>query len=172
MTLTPAQQATVKANILASTDLNSQPTGNEGSFQIAALYELPASPDYWVFKTSLGLHELTELTGPDGTVWAWTATGFIGRSPGELACFDKLFNTQLKCNPSFANVRQAFLDIFSGSGNAAANRTHIAGMSRRKANRLEKLLVTTGNGASATPSTLGFEGTVSFAEIEAIRNLP
>lgn len=168
--LTPAQQVIVKADILASADLNVFPDSPDGAFGIRDLYALAASPDYWVYKTSLTKSDLTDRTSPDGTNFSYSGPGgYISRSPGELSAWADLFTTDSRCDPSLPQVRQAFADIFSGAGAfAVSNRTHIAAMFRRKANRLEKLLAT-GNGAAATPSTMNFEGTVSYAEIQEVR---
>lgn len=169
MPLTSAQQIIVKADILANGDLNSKPNTADGAFAIADLYALTAVPDYWVYKTSLGKHDLTDKVSPDGTSFTWAGNGFISRASGEIAAWIELFNSSLTCNPSLPNVRQAFQDIFSGAGNAAANRTHLLAMARRKANRLEKLLAT-GTGTTVSPATMTFEGLVSYVDIQAARN--
>jgi hypothetical protein len=62
------------------------------------------------------------------------------------------------------NVRQAFTDIFSGTGNAATNRTHLQAVSKRAANRLEKLFAT-GTGSLASPATMTVEGSISYDEV-------
>ena len=68
---------------------------------------------------------------------------------------------------SLDSIKAAFADIFSGAG-GAGNRTHIDAMSKRKALRIEKILAT-GNGAFATPSALGFEGTILPEDVDRAR---
>jgi hypothetical protein len=167
--LTPAQQATVKADILADSMLNAFPNNSDGAFEIAKLYNLPAAVDFWVWRTAVDRNEFTNSTSVDGTTFTWVGNGFITRSVGEQTAWSELFNSTHSVNPSLPNVRQAFADIFSGSGNAAANRTHMLAIARRKTTRLEKLLAT-GTGSTASPGLLTFEGTVSFNDIELARN--
>jgi hypothetical protein len=169
MPLTTQQLQAIKAAIAADSVLNAKPNNSDGNLEIAQAFAVTASPDFWVWRSSVGKDELTNSTSIDGTTFNWTGNGFITRSAGEQAAFRELFNGNNSINPSLANVRQAFADIFSGTGNAAANRTHLLTVARRKANRGEKLLAT-GTGSTASPAVLGFEGTFTTDEIEAARN--
>jgi hypothetical protein len=169
MPLTSAQKAIVKADILAQPDLSAIQQGSDGSFIIADLYNLNASPDFWVWKSKLSRGEVVNDVGPEGTSFAWTGSGYITRSQGERDAFREIFNHTGTCNPSLVNVRNAFNDIFSGgTAPAPANRAHIAAVSRRKASRLEKLLAT-GTGSTASPAVLTFEGLVSWQDIDDVR---
>jgi hypothetical protein len=69
-------------------------------------------------------------------------------------------------NPSLPQVRQAFLDIFSGAGNAALNRAHLAVVGRRKATRLEQVFAV-GTGSTADPAVMGVEGRLSLNDADA-----
>lgn len=170
--LTSAQLATLKADILADPAFNSVPQGSDEAFTIAAAYNLPAVPDFWVFRTAVSKAEYVQTTSVDGTTFNWTGTGFITRSPGEQAAWRELFNDSGLCNPSLASVRQAFQDIFSGAvAPAPANRTHLATISRRKATRAEKLYAT-GTGSTASPATMVFEGALSYLDVQNARELP
>ena len=173
MALTSAQLTTLKNDILADPVLNAFPNNSDGAFAIAAIYNQDASPDFWVWRTAVTKHELVSKTSRTGSVFVWAGNGFIGRTAGEQQCWGELFNSTLTCNPSLANVRQAFLDIFSGTGNAAANRAHCDAVARRKATRAEKLFAT-GNGAdtAANAGTLTFEGALNFNDVDQARNLP
>ena len=179
MALTPQQQATLKADIIANGDLNSQPNNSDGAFEIARLYNLLASPDYWVWRTSVSKAELVQTTSVDGTTFSWVGTGFITRSQGERDAWRELFNDQGLCNPSLASVRTSFTDIFSGAtAPAPANRTHLAAIGRRKCTRVEKLFAVdtpgsgAGRGTTADPDTMGFEGPLSYQDVELARQLP
>lgn len=171
MSLTPAQLQTLKADIAADSVLNAFPNNDDGAFAIAAAYNLAASPDYWVWKTSVTKSELVNSTSVDATTFNWTGNGFIGRTVGELTAWQEMFNGSGAVNPSLPNVRQAFADIFSGTGNATANRTHLLAVARRKATRIEKLFAT-GSGTTATPSILAFDGNINFIDVSQARNLP
>lgn len=179
MALSPSQLVTLKAHIDASSDLNEFPNNADGNFEVAKLLNLPASPDYWVWRTLVTKVEYTQSTSQDGTTFNWTGSGFIGRSQGERDAWRELFNGTESCNPSLLNVRQAFLDIFSGvMAPAPANRAHLASVSRRRCTRAEKLYaIDTPNsganrGTTGDPDTLVFEGNVSVSDVDAARNLP
>ena len=138
---------------------------------IADWYNTLASPDFWVWRTAVTKGEYVQTTSVDGTVFAWTGAGFITRSAGEQAAWRELFGSdasgQQQVNPSLANVRQAFQDIFSGgTAPAPANRTHLATVSRRKATRVEKMFAT-GTGSTASPATmaLGAEGMLTYLDV-------
>lgn len=172
MALTLAQLQALKADIVAAADaecaaLEAAPADPDRAFAVAALYNAAAAPDYWVWRTAVTKAELTNATSQDGTVFTWVGNGFITRSTGEQAAWRELFNGTNSVNPSLPQVRQAFSDIFSGTGNAAANRAHLLVVARRKATRAEKLLVTGGSGTTAAPGTLGFEGALSYQEVLA-----
>jgi hypothetical protein len=171
MPLTTAQLTTIKADIDASSDLNSNSNTPDGNTVVAALYNTTVSPDFWVWRSSVTKSELTNSTSVDGTTFTWVGNGFITRSAGEQAAWRELFNGTNNVNPALPSVRQAFADIFSGSGNAAANRTHLNTVARRKASRIEKLLAT-GTGSTGSPATMNYEGPILYQDVEAARSLP
>jgi hypothetical protein len=164
-TLTQAQKTAFKNAISGDPAIASCLFVN--NFQcIADYYNQQSSPDWWVYKTRLSRTEVVQETSVDGTVFNWTGAGFITRSQGERDAWRELWNSELAVNPSLANVRQAFLDIFSGATQPApANRTHLAAMARRLASRFEKLF-STGVGSSASPATMTVEGPVSALDVD------
>ena len=56
--MTPAQNATIKADILAAVDMNTLPANSDGSFEIARLYNLPAAVDFYVWRTNIPTQEI------------------------------------------------------------------------------------------------------------------
>lgn len=162
MPLTAAQQAVIKADILANSDLNSQPNTPDGAAAIADLYNAAASPDFWVYKTNVPIREVgdnlvgTDLSGLSSLNHTRLQTVVILSSQG--------------VNASLADRRQFFDDVFSGAG-GAATRAKLAVLWRRLASRVEKLFAT-GTGSTASPATLGFEGAVNYVDVMAARNLP
>jgi hypothetical protein len=180
MALTPAQLATLKADIAADGTLNPQPKTMDGAITVAAAYNAEASPDYWVWQTSVTQDTITQQASVDGTVWSWPA--LIARSAGEIAGWQGIMGGTNSCNPSLVNVRQGFADIFSGSANSApAQRAHLMTICRRKATRFEKLFATTSAAPPATSGALGattnvatmtVEGPLSAADVYAARLLP
>lgn len=171
MSLTQQQLAALRASIVANpaySGMLDDPNPDirvANADAIAAEYNLPAAPDFWVWRTSVSRMEYVNGTSADGTTFAWTGTGFITRSVGERDAWRELFADSGTVNPSLANVRQAFQDIFSGgTAPAPANRTHLNAMSRRRASGIEKLLAT-GTGSTASPATMGFEGEISGDDV-------
>ena len=162
MALTPAQQATLKAYIESDATLNALPHNSDGAFAIAEALKADASPDFIVWRTSVREQEFTDDTSSEGTTWSWPA--FIARSVGEQAGWNAMFRNG-SINAAKANVRQGFVDIFSGAQNSApAQRAHCAAIAKRKANRLEKLFAT-GTGSTASPATMAVEGTIGYNEL-------
>lgn len=172
MHLTPAQLQTLKTHIVNSSDLNVFPNNSDGNAEIVKLLDLPASPDFWVWRTLVTKAEYVKSTSVDGTTFSWTGAGFITRSQGERDAWREIFSGSDSCNPSLANVRQAFMDIFSGAiAPAPANRTHLSTVSRRKATRLERLFAT-GTGSTGSPGLMVVEGSVDTDHVQEARNLP
>lgn len=162
MHLTTAQRATLKAHIQGNSDTNALFVSGDLS-GLAALMNAAASPAFWVWRTSVTKNDLVQSVSVDGTTFTWVGNGFITRSVGEQTAWRELFNGDESVNPSLANVRQAFSDIFSGTGNAAANRTHLLAIARRLTTRTERLFAT-GTGSTASPGTLVIEGVLDYTE--------
>lgn len=162
MSLTTAQQAALKAYVEADPTLSQFPHTGDGAYALADALKADASPDFIVWRTSVREQEFTDDTSSEGTTWSWPA--FIARSVGEQAGWNAMFRNG-SINAAKANVRQGFVDIFSGAQNSApAQRAHCAAIAKRKANRLEKLFAT-GAGSTASPATMVVEGSVSYAEL-------
>lgn len=166
MVLTEAQYVVLATNIVTTNaaEFAAMVAGNRDP-EIAAAYNVPAAPVYWVWKTSLSKAELLYSTSVDATTFNFQGNGFITRAPGELEAFKVLFDpTNDLTNPSLPQVRSAFADIFSGAGNAVANRTHLLAVARRQATRIERLFAT-GTGSTASPGTMTAEGFCTHVDI-------
>lgn len=143
---------------------------------IADAYNLEQSPLYWVWRTAVKKSEIVGRPSVDGTTFIWTGNGFIARSVTEIMAWQEIFtgreDEEPAVNASLPQVRQAFADIFSGTGNAASNRTHLLACARRHARRIERLFAT-GTGSTASPGLMTFEGTVTYLDIaHALRGVP
>ena len=168
MSLTQDQLTTLQANILTSPDMTTIPNTDDGAFQIAALYNLRAVPDYWVWKTALTERDATEPVGPEGTSFSWPQ--YIARTAGEQNGWNRLFHSGV-VNPSLPNTRQAVADIFSGAQAApTAQRTHLLAAARRQASRAEKLFAV-GTGTTVSPAAMGYEGAIRYQDVLAARAL-
>lgn len=178
--MTPAQNAAIKADIAANSDLNVFPNTSDGNDAIANLYNAPASPAFYVWRTNVPTAEvfdqvqwakLTPADSPDGTL-AWQCRS--------LACQGKQFNLQTiltgrdYIDASKPNIRSGFQDALTGVPSGAGGVTQAAGWVAlqqalsRKATRLEKLLAT-GAGTQPSPATMGFEGSVNYSDIGTAR---
>lgn len=158
---TPTQVTAIKAAIAADPNLNSiAQTYPEGATLLAARLNADAAPEFWVWKTRLNKHEVTDTPSPTGSLFSWTALG--ARSAGEQFIWRELWNTSLTANPSLLQVRQGFADVFSG-GTGAAMRDHMLAHSRRKARYIEKILAT-GTGSAASPATMTYEGAIGVSD--------
>lgn len=153
MAFTQEQKDIIKADILANPDLSALPETGDGSDAIANLYNLPASPDYIVWRTNVPVEEIMS----NGFVW----TAVDSLTVGKARIWDWMTRVGF-VNPSKSNVRQGIADCF---GAASAMVAGILPHCKRKATRLEKLLAT-GAGTDASPSIMSFEGTVSYWDIE------
>ena len=174
-TLTAAQQTAVKADILANGDLNAIPNTLDGAFAIAALYNLDAVPDYFVWRTTVPIAEVQNAIELDDVadITAADSDRVIKlldiRSSGIIAERD--------------TDRLAFEDVFS-SATGDNSQDALAAIWYRKATRIEKVLALGANpgtepaigagdrdvSATAGPDTLGFEGPISFTEVFNARN--
>lgn len=158
--LTPAQQAIIKADILANPDLNSQPNNGDGASEIARLYNLAASPSFTVWRTLVSIKEVGDKF--NGTELAGMTTANQTRLQ-TIALF-----SAGGINASLLDRRQMFDDIFSGAG-GVTTRANLLILWKRLATRLEKLFAT-GTGSDASPATMTFEGGIGYQDILAARN--
>lgn len=181
MALTPTQLATLKADIAADGTLSTQPLTVDGAIVVAAAYNITASPDFWVWQTTISEATITQQASVDGTTWSWPA--YIARSLNEIEGWKRIMSgITYVCKPSLTSVRQGFSDIFSGNTSlAVAQRTHLLTICRRKATRFEQLFATTsvappttsGNlGATTNVATMTAEGPLSASDVYAARLLP
>lgn len=183
MTLSPAQLATLKADVAANTatidlagvQVQIKDTVNTGDVnaEVAKWYNLTVSPAYWIWKSFVRDREIYEVTTDDATSWSWTT--FIGRSQGERDAWRQMVNMAGGMNPSLASVRAGVADIFSGAG-GLNQRTHLLTLGRRLPTNVEKLFAVAtvggvGNrGSTTNPDTMAFEGKLFGDDITAARN--
>lgn len=157
--MTPAQLATLKADILNDPALAAQPMTSDGAFAIADAYNAPASPAFQVWRTRVSAEEIMS----NGFVW----TAVDGLTNGKARIWEWMTRYNF-INPSKPNVRQGIQDCF---GAASQMVTGILPHCRRAATRVERLFAT-GTGSEAQPGTMSFEGPVSYQDVEAARALP
>lgn len=160
--LTQAQLATLKAAIVADNTLNSQPNNSDGNENISVALDALASPDYYVWRTSVLTQDLFSDPAFD-----WTRVDNLSVGKARIVEWLQMAGT---LNPSQANVRAGFSAAFSAAGDVATLAA-ILGACKRKATKGEKIFAT-GNGIIANPSVMAVEGTLSAQDINTARNLP
>ena len=162
MALTTEQLSALKVLIEANPTWMAYPHTSDGAFQIALDLQAVANPAYVVWRTSVSEDEYTNDTSWKGTNWDWSE--YISRSIGEKAGYERMFWSG-SIDPSKANIRQGFVDVFSGGqADSVAQLDHMAAVSKREANLLEELFAV-GTGSVGSPSTMVIEGSVSYQVI-------
>ena len=151
--LTTVQLATLKAAILADPMLSAMWTaGNPAA--IALAFNEPATPSFYVWRTSVSPSEYREAivwtevdaltTGSKYRIWEWLTADMT-----------------LPIDASKLNVRQGLSDCWASN---TTTRPNLLAIAKRLANRIEKLLAT-GTGSNASPATMGYEGTLTWQDI-------
>lgn len=172
MPLTSAQLTALKTDIAANTNtipagrpfagtqIKNLASGPDQNVEISLWYNLTSSPDWTVWKTNVSISDIGKKF--NGSELAGLSTANQTRLQ-TVALF-----SALGVNPSLADQRAFFDDIFSGAG-GTNTRASLLVLWKRLARNIEKLL-STGTGSDASPATLTFEGTITAADVEAARN--
>ena len=172
MALTQDQLTRLRDDIAAHPVWGTVPQNGNNAYTIAEAYNLPATPDFWVYRTALGKREIYEETSPEGTVWNWDT--WMAQTATERDAWVEMFNTTVAViNPSLAQARNGINTIFKGTtGPVVAQRTHLNAMYRRLASAAEKLFVTSGAGTTSSPGLMGYEGDISMSDVEQCWAIP
>lgn len=181
--MTIQQLQALKAAILADPVLSAFQNNGDGNTEIANYYNAPSSPSFYVWNTSVDVQAIN-----DAIIWANltpndapdTTQVFENRA---MICQIKQMNLQLilggrlTLNAAKANVRSGLQDALSliPSGNGGATRSGgwsaVQLVLSRTARRVEQLFAI-GTGTQAIPARLGFEGSITYQDVDAARNLP
>jgi hypothetical protein len=157
MTLTEAQYAELKADILATPAL----TGLSDQ-AIADYYNELATPAFWVWRVSLTEKEVYEAT-VEAASWSWST--FKAQTVQDRDAWASMWRPGA-VNPSLKQTRDGWQAIFGGQGASQTQVNYLLALSRRQANRAEKLFATTpGVGSTADPAMLAFVGTLNQRDI-------
>ena len=159
MALTPQQQATLAAHIAASADMNTLPPGSDSAFQIAALLNEPAAPDFYIWKSSVTNAEILQ----NGMDWLRVDNLAVGKA----RIWEWMFGSESKSiNPSKPNIRAGIAATWVGNAQLLAVQAMVLAKCKRAATRAEKLFAT-GTGSTGSPAVMGFEGALSIDDIRA-----
>lgn len=156
MHLTAAQRTTLKADIVATLDLNQLYV--EGNLQgLADAYNAIAVPTFTVWKTEITRNEVGK------TFVASALAAITAGNNDKLANFAAWNET---VDPSRADQRAFFDDIFSVAA-GATTRAALLVLWKRQATRLEKLFAV-GTGSDAVPATMTVQGSISYIEFQGL----
>ena len=161
--LTTAQLQTLKAAINADPALAAMPNNNDSASEIAAAFNVTASPAFVVWRSSVSQDEIMQ-NGFD-----WTRVDNL--SVGKARVWEWMFNNQQRAiNPSKANVRAGIDQTWVGTAADLAVRAAVYAHCKRNATRGEKLFAT-GTGTDADPATMAVEGAISQQNVVDARSL-
>lgn len=157
--LTTEQLAVLKAAILADPVLSAYPAGSDGAYEIALALNQDAEPAFVVWRTAVPVDEIMR----NGMDWARVDNLTVGKARiwdwlGRLGTFDA----------SKANIRAGIDAAWVGTAADLAVRATIYTHCKRNATRGEKVLAT-GAGSDASPATMGYEGALSWQDVDLAR---
>lgn len=159
--LTSAQLLTLKTDILADSNFNSQPHNSDGGNVIAAAYNLDAAPAYVIWRSSVSRNELQQLDTFD-----WTQVDNL--TVGKFRIWDTMFmrgeNNVMAFDPSKANVRAGISACWIGNAALVAVATAVLTACKRNATRAEKLFAT-GSGTTLSPSVTAITDQISSSDV-------
>jgi len=165
--MTPNQLTVLKNSIIADPVLNAiftnaeVPLNSDGADAIAKSMNAVASPAFTVWKTQV------PITVVGDNIVATELAGLSSLNATRLQTIALFSGTGV--NPSLADRRAFFDDVFSGAG-GVLTRAKLLALWKRLAKRAEKLF-STGTGSDADPATLTFEGDLSYQDVIAARNV-
>jgi hypothetical protein len=165
MDWTEAQLDQLAADIAADPTLSTLPHNGDSAVVVADAYNLPASPAFWVWRTTLQEQEVYEATA-DGTLhWNWAT--YKSQTVQDRDSWARMWGPGA-VNPSLQQTRDGWLAIFGGQGASQTQVNYLLALGRRQATRTEKLYASTAQGAGTTaaPATLVFEGTLPPSRVE------
>lgn len=190
--MTPAQLATLKADILADNTLAAKPLTSAGALEIATAYAVVGAVDVWRTEAKvadvLDAINFAAYTPNDAALDNDTAAVAAAKTNRLLAIQTKQINLQMMTqgrdtlNASKANIRgslrDAVINLPSGAGGSSiqaggANGATVLAACVRKANRFEALFATGPVSTGGTSAKLlALEGNVSSDDVQAARELP
>ncbi len=154
--LTPEQLVILAADIAADPALV-----NAYDEDVAHAYNLPAAPEWIVWRTAVEVDEIMR-NGMD-----WTQVDNL--TVGKARIWDWM--TRLGTfNASRPNIRAGIDAAWVGTAAMLAVRAQVYTHCKRSATRAEKLF-STGAGTTASPATMAFEGVITYQDVSAARNL-
>lgn len=155
--MTPQQQATLRAAILATPALNALISNYQA---LAAALNAPASPAFVCWQPSIPTAKLGTTIG---------SVALAAVTSANLNQLDLFLKLNPESFPPSAGIRAFFANTFGGAlaGDGQATRDALEALYRLNATVAEKILAT-GTGSFAAPATFGWQGEIQVNEINGI----
>jgi len=155
-----AQLAALKAYIASVPAWAALPNDSTNAAFIADQLNQPTA-DFVVWRTTVSQDEIMQ-NGMD-----WTRVDNL--SVGKARILEWMFNNAERVfNPSKANVRAGIDATWVGTAADLNVRASVYGHCKRLATLGEKVLAS-GTGTDAIPATMGYEGAIGYADVQAAR---
>ena len=162
--LTTAQLQALGAYIAADPVLSAYPMNSDGAFEIAAALNQEATPAFVVWRS-------TVTTAEVGNAVNYVAVeAMTDANRGRITTFYAMNPEAF--SPARADIRSYWSNTFSGAlgGQGQATRDALDALWRRNATIAEQVLAS-GTGTTASPATLGWEGSLNYSDVMAARVL-
>lgn len=139
----------------------SQPNNSDTAYAIASELNQPASPAWTVWRSDVSRDDVS------GDGFDWTQVDNL--TVGQARIWDWLFDGG-SMNAGDSGKRAGIVECWKGTAAKVAVQVFVLGKCKRSAKLGEKVL-STGTGSDAAPAVLGYEGDISYPEVQAARNL-
>lgn len=157
MSLTPQQDAIIKAWVLADAELSLLDPSSNAIYTIINKLSLTSDPAFYIYRPSVTQDEIMQ----NGFDWTQVDNQTVGKWRIWQALFD---NATKSINPSKSNVRAGIDEAWKGTAAMLAVRAAIYVHCRKAATNLEKLF-STGSGTTVSPGDCSYFGNVSYYDV-------
>ena len=159
--MTPTQQQALAAYIATVPEWAALPNDSETALAIAAGLNVVAAPAFIVWRTRVTQDEIMQ----NGFDWVRVDNLSVGKA----RIWEWLFgNSERAINAAKSNVREGIAECWKGTAADLAVQAAVLGHCKRPATIVEKVLAV-GPGTDAAPATMGFEGAIGYADVQAAR---
>ena len=163
MALTTEQLTALRDYINTIPEWAALPNDSSSAPFIAQQMDGLASPEFIVWRTSVSQDEIM-LNGFD-----WARVDNL--SVGKARIWEWMFSNEARSfNPSKPNVRAGIDSTWVGTQADLAVRASVYTHCKRAATVAEKVLAS-GQGTTENPATMGYEGQLNYADVQAARSL-
>jgi hypothetical protein len=159
--MTPQQLATLGAYIASQPDLAAFPLGPDGATDCANALNADSAPAFYAWKTSLSQMDCFADPG-----FAFVQVDNL--SVGKARIWEWMFKDTGNIDPSRDNIRAGISACWTGNAPNNAVAAAVLALCFRNTRRCEQALAV-GTGTTAEPAKMGYEGTVTYLDVEAAR---